>query len=401
MSDQLQEAVEELKGTWESHFKPLAEKVEAETKARGESTAETKQEIERVQDALDAIEARFEKINLDQKDTPEIDVEAKAYYAAHGAPGATHEQVEEYRGQFWAWTRKGQDGGAAAPEVKDLTIANDTQAGYLVPDTFMAEVLKGITEFSPIRDNVRVVQVGGGALQFPKRTGLPTAYWRGETEAGTESNPTVGLEEIPTHELMAIVDVSNQLLEDAMFDIESYVAMEAAEAFGVAEGTAFVSGSGSKRPEGFLNGGIAEVATSTNDALVADDLITLFYTPKTGYMQRAVWFMNRQIIRTVRTLKGSDNNYLWQPGLQSGEPASLLGRPIIEVPDMASAVADAAKIAAIGDWRTAYVATDRLSMQMQRDPYTQGDSGITRFRFRRRIGGQVVVPEAARILTVA
>lgn len=397
MTDVLQKAVDELKGTWESHFKPLAEQLEAEKTARGEETAETKQAIERVSDALDDIEARFQKLSLDTKDTPELDLEAKAYYEAHGAKGATPQLVEEYREAFWGgFARKG-----IAPEVKDLTIANDTQAGFLVPDTFLSEIIKGIVEFSPIRDVVRVIPIGGGSLQVPKRTGTPTATWRGETQAMTETNLTVGLEEIPTHELAAMVDVSNQLLEDAQIDLEGYVATEVQEQFGVAEGTAFVSGNGMNKPEGILQGGITQKETGTNDTFVADDLIDLYYEVKTGYAQRGTFLMNRLILRQVRKFKDSNTGqYIWVPGLSSGEPATILGRPYIEVPDMASAVADGALVAAFGDWERAYIAVERLSMQMQRDPYTQGDNGITRFRFRRRVGGQVVNPDAARILEV-
>ena len=397
MSDETKKAVDELKGTWESHFKPLAEQLEAEKKARGEETAETKQAIERVNDALDAIEVRFEKVGLDSKDTPELDLEAKSYYAAHGAKDATAEQVAEYRSAFWqGFARKG-----VAPEVKDLTIANDTQAGYLVPDTFLAEIIKGIVEFSPIRQLVRVIPIGGGSLQVPKRTGTPTATWRGEVQAMTETNLTVGLEEIPTHELAAMVDVSNQLLEDSMIDLEGYVAMEVQEQFGVAEGAAYVSGNGVNKPEGFLNGGITQKETATNDTFVADDLIDLYYELKTGYAQRATFLMNRLIIRQVRKFKNSSTDtYLWQPGLSGSEPPTILGRPYVEVPDMASTVADGTLVAAVGDWERAYIAVERLSMQMQRDPYSQGDNGITRFRFRRRVGGQVVNPDAARILEV-
>lgn len=396
MSDEITKAVDELKGTWESHFKPLAEQVEAEKKARGEQTAESKQQMDRVQDSLDAIEARFEKMSLDTKGGPELDIEAKAYYAAHGAKDATPEQIAEYKQAFWhGFARKGM-----APEVKDLTIANDTQAGYLVPDTFLSEIIKGIVEFSPIRDLVRVIPIGGGSLQVPKRTGTPTATWRGEVQAMTETNLTVGLEEIPTHELSAMVDVSNQLLEDSGINLESYVSMEVTEQFGVAEGTAMTTGTGVNKPEGFIDN-ITTKATATNDTFVADDLIALHYDLKTGYSMRGTYLLNRQLIRIVRQLKGSDNNYLWQPGLSASEPAGILGRPYVEVPDMASAVADAAKIIAFGDWQRAYIAVERLSMQMQRDPYTQGDNGITRFRFRRRVGGQVVNPDAARVLVVA
>ncbi len=388
---------EELKSVVESALEPVRKRIEDDVKRLGDETAETKQEFARVNEALDRLEVLQQKAALDTQAGPELDIDAKSYYGAHGAPGATPEQVAEYKQAFWqGFARKGM-----APEVKDLTIANDTQAGYLVPDTFLAEIIRGIVEFSPIRDVVRVIPVGGGSLQVPKRTGTPTATWRGEVQAMAETNLTVGLEEIPTHELSAAVDVSNQLLEDSMIDLESYVSMEVQEQFGVAEGAAYVSGNGVNKPEGFLNGGISQVETATNDTFVADDLITLYYTLKTGYAQRATWLLNRQIIATIRKFKNSSTDtYLWQPGLSGSEPATILNRPYVEVPDMASTVADQTLVVAVGDWERCYIAVERMSMQMQRDPYTQGDNGITRFRFRRRVGGQVVNPDAARILEV-
>jgi len=217
--------------------------------------------------------------------------------------------------------------------------------------------------------------------------------------AFTETNPTVGLEEIPNHELGAFVDVSIQLLEDGMFDISGYIRDELAEAFGVAEGTAFVTGNGVGRPEGFITG-LSTTITSTNDALVADDIITLYFTPKSAYTRRSVFMMNRGIMSTVRKLKGNDNNYLLQPGLAGDVAWTILGRPVYESPDMAGAVANGAKIIAFGDFAAGYLIVDRVGFTLVRDDYTQMANGLVRFYARRRVGGQVVLSEAIDVLEV-
>jgi HK97 family phage major capsid protein len=228
---------------------------------------------------------------------------------------------------------------------------------------------------------------------------VTTATWRGEVGAFTETDPRVGLEEIPTHELGAFVDVSMQLLEDAAFDIAGYIQDELAESFGVAEGASFVTGSGVGRPEGFITS-ITAVETATNDTFVADDVIDTYYGIKTQYAQNAVWMCNRLIMRHIRKMKGSDNNYLLQPGLADEPNWTILGSPVFETPDMASTVVDQAKVLAFGDFRRGYMIVDRVGFTLMRDDYTQAGNGLVRFYARHRVGGQVVLPEAIRVLEV-
>lgn len=374
MDPEIKAALDALKSTFEGEFKTRHEQVEAEVKQYGKASQEAVEALARVEARMDEFEAKAAAINT----------------ATEKVEG------EEYVKAFWHSARTGDK-----LAVKDMTVGNDPQAGILVPDTFLTELLKGVREFSPIQPLVRVANIGGGSLKVPKRTGTMTATERGEVAAITETNLTVGLEEISVHEVAAAVDVSNTLLMDSVFDVEGWIREEAAEAFGVKEGAHLVSGTGVGQPEGFLNGGISTVNTATNDTLVADDLIELFYTVKTAYANNGTWLLNRGIIKHIRKMKGSDNNYLWQPGIAGSAPATILDRPYVEVPDMDSTVADAKKVAAFGDWRRCYMMVNRMGMNMQRDPYTQADNGLTRFRFWRQYGGQVVNPDAARILVVA
>lgn len=375
---EVKELLDELKSEWKGHFQPLNDRLDEETKRHGDALAETKAAIEKVDQRIDDLDARIQKQHLDtQKD---------------GGEAAAAE-----RKAFEHWARKGTL--PAGVEAKDVTVGTNTQAGYLVPDEYAREIIRGITEMSMVRQVATVRAIGTQSLQQPKRTGVTTATWRGEVAAFTETNPTVGLEEIPTHELGAYVDVSMQLLEDGMFDIAGYIRDELAESFGTAEGTAFVTGSGVGRPEGFITS-ITTTTTSTNDALVADDVIDLYYTPKTGYARSGVWLLNRGIMKAVRKLKGSDNNYLLQPGLGDEPNWTILGHPVYETPDMAASVANGAKIMAFGDFRRGYLIVDRVGFTLMRDDYTQAANGLVRFYGRRRTGGQVVLSEAIDVLEV-
>jgi HK97 family phage major capsid protein len=369
--------MDELKSTWEGAFKPLNDRLDDEAKKFGDAFAETKESLDRVDARIDELDGRLQKMHLDGKGAGEVDAaELKA---------------------FEDWARKGVF--PTDREVKDVTVGVNTQAGYLVPTEYARDIIRGITEFSPVRQIAHVQPVSSQSLQQPKRTGLPTATWRGETQSFTETNPTVGLEEIPTHELGAFVDVSMQMLEDGAVDIATYIRDELAEAFGVAEGTAFTTGNGVTRPEGFITS-ITAQETATNDTFVADDVIDLYFSPKTGYIANSAWMCNRQIMKVIRKMKGTDNNYLLQPGLADEPNWQLLGRPVHESPDMAASVADAAKVLAFGDFRKGYKIVDRIGFTLIRDDYTQAGNGMVRFYARRRVGGQVVLSEAIKVLEV-
>lgn len=287
-------------------------------------------------------------------------------------------------------------------EYKALSVVPDTAGGYLAPSEYVREIIKAETEISPVRSLVRVRQTAAKSVQIPKRTGQFAAVW--VAEQGTKSETTgltYGLEEIPTSELYALVDISNQMLEDSAFSMDGEISMEAAEQFAVAEGAAFVSGSGVGKPQGVLTN--ANVGTTNSGAattITADGLLSLKYAIKSAYQASASWVMKRATISSVRKLKDGNGNYLWQPGLAQGRPNTLDGDPYVEVADMPSEGAGL-KPVAYGDWRRAYTWIDRISMEMLRDPYTQATSGNVRFIVRKRVGGQVTLAEAIRVLVCA
>ncbi|WP_096785878.1 phage major capsid protein [Rhodobacter sp. CZR27] len=291
-------------------------------------------------------------------------------------------------------------GDAAGAELKSLDMATNG-GGYLAPSEFVKEVVKNLVQFSPIRQHARVISIGAAEARMPKRTGTLTAAWVSETGNRSSTDPTYGEIVLTPHEAACYVDVSNALLEDNQYNLQGELAADFAEEFGRLEGAAFVSGTGTGQPGGILTDtSVPKVASGAAAAISADAIIGMFHALPGFYAANAVWGMNRSTIGAVRKLKTSDGHFLWAESLAEGNPPTILGRPVIELPDMPDVAANALPIL-FGDLKQGYRVVDRLSLSVMRDPYSRATNGQTRFHGRRRVGGDVVKAEAIRLLKVA
>lgn len=397
-------------------MKTMLDRQDAEAKKHGEASAETKTVVDKLNGRVGELDTKItaQVAESEKKLTDRIGaLEAKGTRLAI-EPDPSKPRVTEAKTAFLSWCRYGDQ---VTPEERKhlipwtpgpeerraLAVGNPTAAGYLAPTEYVREILKGIIEFSPIRGIARVRPTSAKAIQVPKRTGVFAGVWVAEQGTRAETTGlTFGLEEIPTHEAYALVDVSNQQLEDSAFDIEALLNEEFSEQFGVLEGAAFVGGNGVNKPEGFtINAATVAGATvtATNDVLAAVDFMTAFYALKDGYARNGTWVMRRATIGLVRKLVGTDGNFLWQPGLSGGQPSTILDRPYVEALDM-PAVADGAEAVAFGDFKRGYVIVDRVDIAVTRDPFTQAASGNVRFHARKRVGGQVVNAEAIELITI-
>ena len=380
--------------------KDLAKAEDVNQKLVAVEQAEKKQAdlVKELQDQLDALELKLKRPG---NNTPEAKAALKAHHDswARGmltsiATGGGMPTADNQRKAF----------DRVMAEAKALGISNDTTGGYLAPVELVREIIKGVTEISPVRQLVRVRSTVNKALNVPKRTGQFAAQWVADQGTRSETDGLrYGMIEIPTHEMYALVDISHQNLEDSAFDLEAEIRAETDEQFALAEGTAVVSGNGVGKPEGWMtnadvgntvSGTAATIADSTGQA---NGLLTLKHAIKTAYTRNASWALNRTTLGSVRKLKDGQNNYIWMPGLAQGKPNTIDGDPYVEVPDMPSEGANTYPIA-YGDFMRAYTLVDRLNMVALRDPYTQATSGNIRFLMYRRIGGQVMLAEAIRKL---
>lgn len=293
----------------------------------------------------------------------------------------------------------------SADEMRALRVSDNTTGGYLAPDQFVTELDRNLVLFSPVRQIARVAGTAAGAVKLPKRTANLTASWVGETETRPAAQSTYGMTELDVREIACYVDVSNQLLEDSAIDIEAELAYDFAEEFGRAEGAAFVGGNGVKQPLGLLNTPGIDATTKTGNSSgfatsnPMDAIFSLIYSLPTAYAARATFGMTRATMGIVRAFKDGQGRYLWQEPVAEGQPPTLSGRPVVEMPDMPEVAAGKTPVV-FGDFSNFRI-FDRISLAVLRDPFTQKTSGMTRFHGTRRIAAGVTKPEAFRLLTVS
>ena len=300
-------------------------------------------------------------------------------------------------------------------EVKAVQGTVPADGGYAVPREIDAAIARQLTLVSPIRQIAQVVQVGTAGYRKLVTLGGTASGWASETAARPETG-TPTFQEIapPSGDLYANPAASQAMLDDAAFDLEAWLASEIATEFGRAEGAAFVNGSGTNRPKGFLiqptsaqdDGarafGTLQFVVSGNATGLGGEvevaLIDLVHALKAGHRQGASWVMNSKTLAEVRKLKTDDGAFLWQAGLAAGQPDRLLGYPVVEAEDMPDVAANAFPIA-FGNFKAGYLIAERSATTILRDPFT--NKPFVHFYATKRIGGQVLDSEAIKLLKIA
>lgn len=396
MSEDIKNAIQEMGKTFEEFKKVNDQRIESIEK--GEGTAYVDEKLANLEAKMDSYEDINQKLTTAEANAENIKSQIEKLETVIKRPNSGFEakQVDEYMNAFDTYCRKGLE-GLAPEERKALTVSNDSTGGYLAPPEYVRELIKDVTEISPIRSIARIRSTGARSIQIPKRTGQFSAQWVAESGTRSETEGyTVGLEELPAHEQYALVDISEQDLEDSVFDLEAEMQSEFATQFAKAEGTAFVSGNAVGKPEGILtNSSVSSVNSGNGTALTADGLLTLVHSIKSEYSRNGTFVFNRGTLAAIRKLKDTAGQYVFQAGmmLTGGVTNTILGFPYIEATDMPD-VGAGAKPVAFGDFNRGYMIIDRIQMAVLRDPFTQATTGNVRYIARRRVGGQVVQAEA-------
>jgi HK97 family phage major capsid protein len=355
----------------------------------------------------------------------EIDAAVKARAVAAARPpldGVKGTDVDPQRVAFVdRYLRKGLEVGV---ELKSFSGASGGAGGYAVPREIDAMVDSALKTISPIRQIANVVKVGTAGYRKLVTTGGVASGWASEIGARAETGtptfneivPSFGeLFAPPTGELYANPAASQAMLDDAQFDVESWLASEIAMEFGKAEGSAFVAGSGTNRPKGFLTytatnevdsvrafGTLQYVASGAAGGFAAtnpqDKLIDLIQALRAPYRQGASFVMNSATLARIRKFKTADGAFLWQPSMVAGQPATLLGYPVVEAEDMPDVAADSLSIA-FGNFALGYVIAERSETSILRDPFT--NKPFVNFYAVKRIGGAVSNSEAIKLMKFA
>ena len=308
----------------------------------------------------------------------------------------TGRAAEEYRTNFWNMMRS----KAPMPAVVNaLQIGTDSEGGYLVPDEYERTLVEALEEENIFRQLAKVIQTSSGDRKIPVVATKGTASWIDEEGAFTESDDSFGQVSIGAYKLGTMIKVSEELLNDSVFDLESYIAREFARRIGNKEEEAFFTVDGSGKPLGILaatGGAETGVTAASATAVTADELIDLFYSLKSPYRRNAVWMLNDSTIKAVRKLKDSNGQYLWQPSLTAGTPDTILGRPVKTSAYM-PAIAAGAKTIAFGDFSYYWIA-DRQGRSFKRLNELYAATGQVGFLASQRVDGKMILPEAVKVL---
>ncbi len=424
LTKEMQEAVDELKGTHEIFKKEIVKMNDDGL----DPLKKTNVKVEALQKALDekqaALDALIVKFNAIPAPTSEVAVMKRRAKKAlrnaylkhimlHGDQKASNTEANV---QFFAnlkdhekaYMTKGfspylADRTKNEIDKKAMALGVDILGGYLAPAQFVNQIIESVIVISPIRDYASNFNTTQAAVELPIRTQRAGVTKKVENITNNENqNIQFGLTKITTKMYISIQVIPVELLQDAAFDLEQLLDNNLSIEFASSQGTDFILGDGRNAPEGILtNSNITVQQTATASTFVASDIFTMQYALKESYAMAGTWMANRTTIGYIRKMVSSTGQFLWQPGLDGGQAAFLSGRPIREAPDMTAVTPTSGqKILLFGDFKRGYGIVDRIGMMMLRDPYSVSSATQVKYVFTMRTGGAVLDTQALGVLKV-
>ncbi len=303
---------------------------------------------------------------------------------------------DEYKKAFWARMRD----QVFSADVRDaLQVGTQSEGGYTVPDEFENQLVQGLEEENIMRGIVHVITTSSGDRKIPLVTAKGSASWVEEESAIPESDDAFGQITLGAHKVATMIRISEELLHDSAFNLESYIAGEFSRRVGAAEEEAILTGDGSHKPTGLLHatlGAELGVTAAAAAALTADELIDLQHSLKAGYRRRACWIMNDATIKLLRKLKDGQGQYIWAPGLLAGQPDTLLNQKVLTSNYMPLPTAGN-KAILYGDYSYYWLA-DREGRSLQRLSELYAVTDQIGFKMTQRVDGRLILPEAVKYL---
>lgn len=309
-----------------------------------------------------------------------------------GNANKTGRATNEYKEAFWKNMRSKNN----IDVYNALQIGTDSEGGYLVPDEFEKTLIASLVDSNVMRSLCKIVTTSFGDKLIPVVASRGTASWVAEEGLIPDSDDSFGQVTLGAHKLVTMIKVSEELLNDNVFNLENYIAKEFARRIGAAEEEAFIVGDGTGKPTGIVNMAQLGVTTAVNNAITFDEIIDLYYSLREGYRNNSTWIMNDSTIKVIRKLKDNSGQYLWQPSLQSGQPDTILNRPVRTSVYM-PAITSATKVAAFGDFSNYWIA-DRQGRAFQRLNELFAANGQVGFKASERVDGKLTLAESVKVL---
>ena len=301
-----------------------------------------------------------------------------------------------YKTAFWKQMRD-----RSSVDVRNaLQIGTDSEGGYLCPDEYERTLIKALDDVNKLRALCTIIRTESGDRKIPVVASHGTASWVDEEGAIPESDDAFGQISLGAHKLATMIKVSDELLQDSVFDVESYIAAEFARRIGTAEENAFLTGNGSAKPTGMLNAsnGASVSVTTAGASFTADEILDLIYSVRSVYRPNATFLMNDSSIKVLRKLKDGSGQYLWQPGLKEGQPDRLLNYNVVTLAGIPE-VSATNKVILFGDFKYYWIA-DRQGRSFQRLNELYAATGQIGFRATERVDGRLVLGEAVKCLQI-
>jgi HK97 family phage major capsid protein len=411
---ELKETIDQLTAAF-AEFKKANDERLKEVEAKGKADPLLVDKVDKLNTKIDELDKQKERID-------QLEMRANRGDIAGDRNGKDVNNVQ-HREAFGKFMRKGLIDGLRDMEVKaGLSTGSNEDGGFAVPVTIEKSIIEIVTPIDPMRELADVVTVGAGEMKELVDTGDADSGWVGEEDSRDETDVSK-LKEVTPYmgELYANPKATQTALDDIFFDAEAWIAKKVGRSFAKKEAAAFITGDGVKKPRGFLNypvaateddkraygtlqyfktgvaGGFAALNVNAGTG-PADVLIDVVYAMKEGYLPGAVWVGKSTTFATVRKLKDAQGNYLWQPGIVSGEPANVLGYPVRRLESMPAIAANSLSLA-FGNFMEGYRILDRMGTRVLRDPYTK--KPYVQFYTTKRVGGCVINSEAIKLLKFA
>jgi HK97 family phage major capsid protein/HK97 family phage prohead protease len=407
-------AVSDLGRAFES-FKEANDQRLREIERKGAADPLTELKVNRLNERFDQLETALQR---SPREGMKPDDHKEAEIFARERKGHFHGELDlhayrQYKSALGHYLRK-NNAGNNIDEIKALSVGSDPDGGFAVPPDMNGRIASLILETSPMRQVANVVTIGSDALEGVNDLSDAGSGWVGETEARSETTtPKIGEWRIPVFEQYAEPRATQKLLDDALFNVEDYLAGKIADRLSRMENAAFINGNGVKKPRGILTYA-AGVPSASNFAVVeqvptggagafassnpGDALINLVYSLKASYRDKAVFMMKRATLAEIRKLKDGNGNYLWQPDFQTKQGGTLLGFNVVEAEDMPAIAANSLSVA-FGDFNAGYQIVDRQGIRILRDAFTA--KPYVKFYTTKRVGGDLVNFEALKLLKFA
>lgn len=404
-----------LVGDFMKTFKEFSEKTDArflKLEKEGNADPITTEEVQKMNTSMDTLTKQVEALRLAEK-RPQIET-------VTGQKRELSEIEVKHAQAVGRFMRTGDDSGLQTDEIKSLSVGSNPDGGYTVHAAMETAIDRVLSDVSVMRNIAMVTQISTSSIKRLVNVGGTGSGWVGESSSRPQTDGSnLRQREFPVMELYAMPAATQSLLDDSVVNIEQWIADEVQLEFAEQEGAAFINGNGVDKPRGLIGGytpiadanfteaggrpgyvatGAAGAFKTTADGDDSDNLIDLVYALKTGYRGNAGFIMNRKTQGSVRKIQDANGNKVWQPGLQSGQPATLLGYGISEDDNMPDIAANAYAIA-FGDFRRTYLIVDRVGIRVLRDPFTSKPHIL--FYMTKRVGGGVKLFEGYKLLKFA